>query len=72
MAKTNVLGLGQMGTIGTVTQRYSNQDHNVTDPQGVGVLSPKEVNPMGVSPISGNCSGMEMSDGGGGCTRGAC
>lgn len=69
MAKTNVLGLGQMGTTGTVTQRYSNQDHNVTDPQGVGVLLPKEVNPMGVSPISGNRSGLDKSDGLGGCCK---
>lgn len=71
MAK-NVLGLSEMGTVGTVTQRYSNQDHNAGDSDGVGALSPKEVNPMGVSPISGNCSGMEMSDGLGGCVRGAC
>lgn len=63
------LGLEQMSTYGTDVQRYSRTDQNVSDASGVGVIGPKEVNPMGVSPISGNRSGLEKSDGLGGCTR---
>ena len=64
MAK-DVLGL-PMSSYGTPAQRYSNDDRNVDDHVGVGVLSPKEVNPMGVAPISGNRSGLDKSDGLGG------
>ena len=73
MASKNVLGLSEMGTVDTPMQRYSNTDHNVGDTDGVGALTPREVNPMGVAPISGNRSGMDMSDGTGGCTsKGSC